>query len=106
MGRDTKITVYDAREDSWWGLSKDDRARFTDWLKNEGYEPDGRAVYRTEIHAGDAPFARVFAYALDEQGHKYLDPESGDVAELPPCDVRLSSPPPVQPYSRGEICER
>lgn len=94
---DTKVIAYDAREDSWWGLSKGDRARFTDWLKTQGYEADDRAVYRTEIHAGDTPFARVFAYALDEHGRKYVDPETRDVAKQPSHDVPLSSLPPIQP---------
>ena len=50
-----------------------------------------------EVYEGDSPTARVFAFRLDEQGRKHIDPETGDVAMEPPHDLVLSSLPPVQP---------
>lgn len=89
--------VYDARDHSWWGLPEPDRDRFVEWLTGQGYEYNGKTVRRVEVYEGDSPTARVFAFRLDEQGRKHIDPETGDVAMEPPHDLVLSSLPPVQP---------
>lgn len=95
--------AYDGRDASWWGLSDADRERYNEWARNEGVPLDGRAVYRTEIHGPEQPFLRVFQYALDEQGRKYLDTATGDTAKQEPHEHPISSMPPVQPASRHPI---
>jgi hypothetical protein len=42
----------------------------------------------------DAPFAVVYRYALNEDGHKYIDPATGYAAVEPPVVVPLAELPP------------
>jgi hypothetical protein len=90
------LAVYDARDESWWGLTEAEREGFKAWLREQTADYDGRAIYRTEIHHAEQPFARIFAFALDAEGRKYADPETGDVAEVPTRDVPISSMPPAR----------
>lgn len=91
MSTDGLVTVWDVREvrdPDWWDI----QAPGIEWLKGEGIPV--RRTYRVEIYLMDSPFARVFAYAEDEQGRCYPDPATGEPAEDEPAIVPLGSLPP------------
>jgi hypothetical protein len=87
------MTVWDGRECAY------DRIRepAMEWLTAQGIPVD--PAYRVEFFLVDSPFARVFTYAEDEQGRRYMDPATDDPAvnepyvkvlsELPPAELRL-----------------
>lgn len=99
------LAVWDVREASWWPLQEERCG----WLRAAGLTP--LKLYRIEFWLTDAPFARVWAYALSEQGKpawneqhmRYIaDPgkphdHSGcDAAREPPRDVPLDALPPEE----------
>jgi hypothetical protein len=50
-------------------------------------------TYRVEVYLLDAPFARVFTYAQDDQG-RYFDEGTDGAAVNDPYDVPLTALPP------------
>jgi hypothetical protein len=62
------------------------------WLRLHGVEPND--TYRVEFHVIDAPLIRIYQHALNEDGHPYVDPATGRVAQRPPFDVLITSPAP------------
>lgn len=53
-----------------------------EWLEANGVEP--RNTYRVEV-SGDS--AEVFQYAVNDEGRKYVDPKTGEVATVGPVEV-------------------
>ena len=51
-------------------------------------------VYRIEITLADCPFARIFSYAVDADGRRYLDPATRRPAQNEPAVRILSELPP------------
>ena len=91
------LAVWDVREDPWW----DKYYARRDWLKAAGLP--ARKMYRVEFFLFDAPFARIFCYALNKEGCRHWAPGH---AQAPhdhdacspvyeaPCDVLLEDLPP------------
>ena len=81
--------AWDARDPAWWTR----RQEKTDWLNDQGLPVD--QMYRIEFLEADCvPCARIFCYALNEDGHRYLAPGGRDAAAEPPRMVPLDSLPP------------
>ena len=73
------------------------RAAKSRWLGNQGLPVD--QMYRAEFLVIDAPCARIFCYALNEDGRKYCtahpqEPHDHTPAVEPPRIVPLSALPP------------
>lgn len=64
------IAAWDTRSSDWPSPAARRKARCA-WLSSIGL--DTLAVYRIEFFLIDAPFARVFAYRLDEHGYPYWE---------------------------------
>jgi hypothetical protein len=91
------LAVWDVREDRWWL----DRKFKSDWLHEAGLPRD--VMYRIEFWLLDAPFARIFCFALDDDGRKHWAPghirgphnhDSCHPAFKKPRDVPLDALPP------------
>lgn len=63
------------------------------WAKDHGLEPDH--AYRIEFYLVDTAFAKVFRYALNSTGHRFLDPTMDRAAAEEPVMVLLSELPPA-----------
>lgn len=62
---------------------------------NKDHLPDqGNDTYRLEFYLVDAPFAKAFRYATNEQGRRYMDLATGEAAVLEPVTVPLTELPP------------
>ena len=92
------ISAWDVHNERWWEHYE---AR-SNWLKDRGF-PAGD-MYRVEFWLIDGPVARIFCYALDENGRPYcgrshppgtphVHPEC-EAAREAPCDVLLTELPP------------
>ena len=90
------LTVYDVHEPGWQNLPTRARDRVNDWARSEGLNPED--IYRLETYLVDCPFVRVFAFARDADGNKFVAEDGTSPATLPPQDVPVSSPPPVTPW--------
>jgi hypothetical protein len=84
--------VYDVRENFHLDLPLEFCEAYTDWLRAHGIDPC--QTYRTEHHVIDVPLVRVYAYALDEQGRRYVDQAARDIARREPYDVLIRTTPP------------
>lgn len=65
---------------------------YTAWL--EAYGVDKNDTYRTEHHVIDVPLVRVFQFAHNENGERYVDPATNEHVERPPFDVLIRTPAP------------
>jgi hypothetical protein len=93
----TLTAVWDAREASWQY-----RPEKAQWLRDRGLPADD--IYRAEFYLAAEPFARIFCYSRDADGHKHWnashdawrehDHSLCDVAREPPRDVPLRELPP------------
>lgn len=92
--------VWDSRDDAWFRGPFLERAA---WLREHGLP--ALKMYRAEFYIADAPFARIFCYALDHDGGRHWAPghtqephdHSGcDVARERPRDVLLGELPPEE----------
>jgi hypothetical protein len=90
------LAVFDVHENNWQGLPARARDRINDWARGEGLDPND--IYRVETYVIDCPFVRVFAFARDAAGNKFLGEDGVNPARLPPRDVPVSSLPPVEPW--------
>lgn len=63
------------------------------YLASQGLPID--PAYRVEVYLVDVPFARCFTYAEDEQGRRYVDPQTGEAAVREPYDRPLTALPPA-----------
>jgi hypothetical protein len=89
------LAVYDVREEPFRSmLGTPWHMCLLDWLVEEGFDP--LDIYRVEVYLVDCPSARVYSYARNEDGKRYLASEL-DLARRPPYDVILSSLPPDPP---------
>ena len=73
--------------------------RWEHWLEavawNVGHLPDqGNDTYRLEFYLVDAPFAKAYRYAVNDQGRRYMDPATDEPAVEEPVIVLLSELPP------------
>jgi hypothetical protein len=90
------IAVWDARHADWPHGHKEK----TQWLRDQGLPAD--EMYRAEFMLIDAPCARIFCYARNEDGRRYMtghspgphDHDACEVATEPPRIVPLSGLPP------------
>ena len=101
--------VLDVGDKEFWPPRLDDGiALVVEWLAAHGV--DASHVYRVEVHDPDGPVVRVFVYATDADGKRFMDSASMlpgcdhdarhcecplEVAVLPPLDVAMRIPPPV-----------
>lgn len=87
--------VWDTREPAWRRCRKA-KAR---WLREHGFPS---LMYRIEFLPTEPPTARIFRYALNEDGYRYLEGHSRQphdhtacrVATKPPRIMRLWELPP------------
>jgi len=94
------VAVWDVRDDAW----RRDREAKTGWLK--GHSLPAGQMYRAEFYLLDAPFARIFCYALNDEGRVHLnrhhvpgephDHSLCEIAREEPRDVLLSELPPPE----------
>lgn len=82
------VAVYDVHE-AWPPPNLD---RFLWWVREQGI--DEKTTYRIEIYSTDRRFARVFQYALDEDGNRYA--VAGEIARRDPSDVPIKEMPPAR----------
>lgn len=54
------------------------------------------ATYRIEFYLVDAPFARVYRYALNDGGRLFIQPATGRPALAEPVTVLLDELPPAE----------
>ncbi|MGW4663203.1 hypothetical protein [Streptosporangium sandarakinum] len=93
--RDTlePLVVYDAGDDTYQQrIGTPWHDQLLAWARSNGITPDD--VTRLEVYLLDAPFARVYEYALDENGRRYLTNDGNDHARREPYNVLLTSLPP------------
>jgi hypothetical protein len=97
------MQVLDVTDREFWPPRVDDGvALVREWLAV--HDVDTADVRRVEVHVVDCALLRVYRYARNEDGERFVDPKSLEdgrfvadsvVAELPPLDVALRIPPPV-----------
>lgn len=104
--KSTPLAIWDVRDPGWGALDGAAAA----WAKAHGIPVND--TYRVEFYEPDRPFARVFTYAVNERGHRYLNPAQHDPqrehdhslcdpARVPPFDVPLTELPPRRLLSRS-----
>jgi len=79
--------VSDPWTDSPW------RERIT-WAQE--HLPDAAETYRAEFFLIDVPFAMLYRYKLNDAGRRFLDPDTGQAAVLPPVRHLLTELPPAE----------
>lgn len=103
------MEVLEVGDKEFWPPRADDGlALVTEWLAAHGV--DSVDTYRVELHDDDGPVLRVFRYARDGDGKKFIDRATErlgcghqgcrcqcplEVATAPPLDVAMRIPPPV-----------
>jgi hypothetical protein len=87
-GFDEPLAVWDARERGW-PHGHEAKSR---WLREQGLPAD--QMYRIEFLLTDTPSARIFCFALNKDGRKYLDPDKRSAAIEPPRIIALTGLPP------------
>ena len=65
------------------------------WALERGLIGDGLPIYRIEFYLIDTPFARLFGFARNDNGHLFTDPATGKAALAKPVDVVLDELPPA-----------
>lgn len=80
------LVVHDCRDRGWAG-----DPRILAWCRAEGLNP--HEIYRLEVYLLDCPSARVYEYARDDDGNRYLVGDD-EAARREPHDVILTSLPP------------
>ncbi len=90
--------MWDVHDNAWWHGY---RAK-SDWARSHGVPVDD--TYRLEFYLVDAPFVKVFAYDVNEDGKRHWagqhnpnechDHTCCDVARRPPYDLPLNELPP------------
>lgn len=93
------VAVWDVGDPGW----RHDREAKTRWLEEQGLPASD--MYRAEFWLIDAPFARIFCYAHDDNGCRYCAghspfPHDHLTAKEPPRDVPLSGLPPRELLGR------
>ncbi len=93
MSETAPVAVWDVH-DRDWRYARETKSR---WLREQGLPVD--QMYRIEFLLTDPPSARIFCFALNEDGRRYIDGHSQDphdhkAATEPPRIVPLNSLPP------------
>jgi len=83
------VAVWDVHDPDFWCI----HSPVVEWLTDHGVPVD--PTYRVEIHLVDSPFARVFTWAENDEGCRYLDPATGEPAVSEPFVKMLSALPPA-----------
>ena len=93
------LAVWDCNQPEWWH----NRELKTAWLAEHGLP--GHSMYRAEFYLIDGPCARIFCYALNDEGRKHFAPghkpgephdhDSCRIAEEEPRMVLLPDLPPA-----------
>jgi hypothetical protein len=86
------VAVWDARDRAW---RRRGEAR-SQWLRGEGLPVD--QMFRAEFLLIDAPCARIFCYALNEDGRRYIEGHSRDPHDHDACEA-ATEPPRIVPLS-------
>lgn len=63
---------WQTHRDTEWGES------VLAWMREQGMDPT--CVYSISVYLVDAPFARVDEWRRNEDGHLYIDPDTGEPA--------------------------
>lgn len=66
------------------------------WATEHGLAGFDHATYRIEIYLVDAPFARVYRFARNDDGHLFADPATGRATLAEPVIVVLDELPPAE----------
>ena len=93
------VAVWDVGDPGW----PHGREAKTQWLREQGLPVD--QMFRAEFLLIDAPCARIFCYALNEDGHRYRSQDlhghdARRAATEPPRIVPLSGLPPRELLAR------
>jgi hypothetical protein len=94
----TPVAVWGAAERGGWGRWHS-WPRWLDaekWAMDRGLCGGGLATYRIEFYLVDAPFARVYGFARNDDGHLFTDPATGRATLADPVTVMLDELPPAE----------
>jgi len=84
------LAVWDARTGNFH--------KWAHWLEASQWGKDHDLpvgdLYRIEFYLLDTPFATLFAYARDDSGHPYVDPDTHSAALAEPVTKILDELPP------------
>jgi hypothetical protein len=86
------IAVWDARARTWPHRHE----AKTRWLREQGLPVN--EMFRVEFLLIDAPCARIFCYARNEDGRRYLEGHSQDPHDHDACEA-ATEPPRIVPLS-------
>ena len=86
------LIVFDAT-DRDWAKTAEQWEQTCEWAYEQGIDPN--ETHRIEVYLIDAPFARVYQFAMTADGLRYIDDATGKTAERKPFDVLLSELPPT-----------
>jgi hypothetical protein len=90
------LAVWDTRDDAFWD-GTGALLRACGAITWAGQHIPGRnEAYRIEFYLLDGPYAVVSRYALNADGLKYADPETGGATTEPPVIVPLAELPPAR----------
>ena len=84
--------IYDVHAESWAYVvaDKERYARLLAWIREQGLDPHD--IYRVEVYLIGCPYARIFAFDLNDEGQHYMRGE--DIARREPHNVILTCLPP------------
>jgi hypothetical protein len=86
------VAVWDTRNPNW-RYRREEKSR---WLREQGLPAD--EMFRAEFPLDGAPYARIFCYALNEDGRRYMDGHSQDPHDHAACTA-AAEPPRIVPLN-------
>ena len=66
------------------------------WAEERGLVGTALLTYRIEFYLVDIPFARIYSFARNDNGHLFTDPATGKAALAEPVAVVLDELPPAE----------
>lgn len=87
------LAVWDASAALMWCSSAEQLLERTAWARE--HIPDVNRVYRVDFYLIDAPFAVLYRYRENTDGHIYYDPATDGPAKDEPVTVILGELPPA-----------
>jgi hypothetical protein len=93
-GEVRRVGAWDTRDDDWWRWWLG--AGGLDWAEAH-MAPHNTDTFRAEFVETDAgPAVIMWRFKNNDQGRRYIDPATGDPAELPPVIMALDEFPPPE----------
>lgn len=85
------LTAHDAWEA---GLSGAPNQPLGEWIRAHGVDPDDVRILRLHVRPDGSQHVEFDRLARNADGRRYVDPQTGDVAMLPPLLVPLAASVP------------